>query len=687
MTELWTQALAAIPEARRTTAEARRLASCLSAFGRISDLAGVAEAWLALDRWLRLGVAGAADAKSMGLTVQHSTRVVLFFSVVESSPEVRSALLDAVARLLAGSDATNLLGATGIPGERGFMAEATERLVNRLIPAPRDEHDLSLMAQRLWPNEAEVQRFAHIPDDLFHRLVLLLTPDDRPGMWHGVRAEFADGFRLLSTRIAAQGLTRKLRERSLPGRVIESPFLRSAQLGETLLAAWEGGQDVTELLTAWRIEAAGCRAALGEIHRQLETDGVSVDIVFGIDVLEHCLTRQEDMVAIMSMPAGSARSAAIHRLLARLALRAWQDRSVRHLAGTNLRLLHRRIVDRAGATGEHYIANDRSEYRHIWLAAAGGGALTVLTAAGKVAIASLHHAIHLAALPTGLLYGGNYALCFIALQHLGLMLATKQPAMTAASLASIMRDHPEADRLEPMVDRMTQICASQLAAAIANVAVVAVGAFAFDGLWRLLTGRHWMTMEMAQKTYTDLSPLDSLTIFYAALTGVILWLSSLAGGWFDNWSAYHRLPQAIAEHRLGARLGRGRMQAFAAFWHQHAAGWGTNISLGMMLGMTPALGEVLGLPMDVRHVTLSTGILSLAVSGLGDSWHHQGFVWYALAGIGVMFVLNLGVSFGLSLLTAARALDMSWRELVALGRRLLVRLVRHPAQFVLPPRS
>jgi site-specific recombinase len=37
------------------------------------------------------------------------------------------------------------------------------------------------------------------------------------------------------------------------------------------------------------------------------------------------------------------------------------------------------------------------------------------------------------------------------------------------------------------------------------------------------------------------------------------WAASLIGGWFDNWAAYHRLPQAIADYLLGQRLGRDRM--------------------------------------------------------------------------------------------------------------------------------
>ena len=39
----------------------------------------------------------------------------------------------------------------------------------------------------------------------------------------------------------------------------------------------------------------------------------------------------------------------------------------------NEQRLQRRIVDRAGKTGEHYIAENNEDYRHIWAAAAGGG--------------------------------------------------------------------------------------------------------------------------------------------------------------------------------------------------------------------------------------------------------------------------------------------------------------------------
>ncbi len=77
--------------------------------------------------------------------------------------------------------------------------------------------------------------------------------------------------------------------------------------------------------------------------------------------------------------------------------------------------------------------------------------------------------------------------------------------------------------------------------------------------------------------FHSLSPVDSGTVFYAALTGVILYLAALVGGWVDNWAVYHRLPQAIAEHRLGQPLRaaahdadrRHRVAQHVRLGHQH----------------------------------------------------------------------------------------------------------------------
>jgi len=285
----------------------------------------------------------------------------------------------------------------------------------------------------------------------------------------------------------------------------------------------------------------------------------------------------------------------------------------------------------------------------------------------------------------GVLAGLNYAVGFVVLQRFHLMLAIKQPPMTAATLASLVRAHNRADRLDRMTEFTVSVCSSQFAAAAANVIFVFIGAFILGYLWHLGAGREFLGIREARHLFQTLSPPNGGTVIYAALTGGLLWLAAMIGGWFDNWVVIHRLPQAIADHRQGRRFGRERLARFAGSLSRNAAGWGTSISLGFLLGLTPVFGMMLGVPLDVRHVTLSSGMLALACASL-DGWFSSGWFFWTIASIATLFVLNLSVSFFLALYTAARAYGVERRELAVLGMRLLRRLLSTPLDFVLPER-
>lgn len=218
------------------------------------------------------------------------------------------------------------------------------------------------------------------------------------------------------------------------------------------------------------------------------------------------------------------------------------------------------------------------------------------------------------------------------------------------------------------------------------MAVVSTGAFLVGRAFTALTGHTFFQEEEAVATLRSISPIGSMTIWYAALTGVILWVASIAGGWFDNWVVYHRIPEGVAEHPAGARFGRARFAALGRALSRHASGWGTNISLGFMLGMMPAVGRFTGIPFDVRHVTLNSGILALAASGLDAGPRPLAGLLWAVAGIGVMFVLNLSVSFACSLLNAAKAYELPGDDVRGILRGIGRRLLKSPLQFVRPPR-
>jgi site-specific recombinase len=655
----------------------------VDAFVEATTLSERTDAFVALVRWTRHGWGAPEDgARTRGRTHDDLARFDAFLSLLEDEAEQRRFHL-AMGTLFSESDGTLAFAHAGLPSERGFLTELCERVMNHLLPRPRDDGDLGNLLRRLFRSDGDVERMSLMPAARFVRLAASLFPTELPEAMVGLRHSLANGFRLLATWTLAQGLSPKLRKRSRPGEITESPFYGIARASEAVVERWLSGNTLTDEAEAWRRECERCRDAMVEIHRRIEREGVSTQVVYGLEVIERCLTRMSAMVDVMVLPTGANLFGAVHRLLVTLAKSVRDDHSVRHLLWWNTHLLQRRIVERSGRTGEHYITATRAEYRQMWLAAAGGGLLTVGTAAIKTVISGWHTSDF----AHGFLYGLNYAVSFLLLQRLGLVLATKQPAMTAAALATIMRERRGEERLREIATYAARISRSQLAAVLGNVLVVSAGAAMFVYLWELIFAHPFLAESEAQAVYHQLSPFSSGTVFYAALTGVILWLASVAGGWFDNFCVYHRLPLAIAQHPVGRYFGYDRMQRWSESLSQNASGWATNVSLGFMLGMTPALGHFLGLPLDVRHVTLNSGILSLASASLGRRWFGGGMFLLGIAGVGVMFALNLSVSFLLSLVTAARAYELPAAENRALFRALYRRFIDAPRDFLLPPRT
>jgi site-specific recombinase len=187
--------------------------------------------------------------------------------------------------------------------------------------------------------------------------------------------------------------------------------------------------------------------------------------------------------------------------------------------------------------------------------------------------------------------------------------------------------------------------------------------------------------------------LQSLTLLgpsllFAAFTGVLLFSSALVGGWVENWFVLHRLESALRYNpRIGRWLGTARATRWAHFMGQQISGLASNISLGFMLGLVPPILVFLGLALDVRHVTLSSGQLGAAAASLGWEVVHQDAWWWAVASIPLIGMLNVGVSFYLAFRIALRAHSVTRgdRKLIylAVGHRL-----RHaPLSFFVPARE
>jgi site-specific recombinase len=315
--------------------------------------------------------------------------------------------------------------------------------------------------------------------------------------------------------------------------------------------------------------------------------------------------------------------------------------------------------------------------------AGGGGVLTVGTCAIKFLTKWGHYPLFI----DGFLSAINYAASFVLMQLIGFTLATKQPSMTAAALAGTLRESRGDQGLDELVTIIVRICRSQLAAAIGNIGLVIPAAIGFDMVYQAMRGEPFLDHATAVKTVGSFHLLDSGTFFYAALTGVLLWCSSLAAGWLENWATYRRLPEALAEHRIQRLVGRRTTEWVAARFARHVSGFGGNVTLGFLLGMTPIMGTFFGLPLDVRHVTLSTGSLVLAILSGGLPVLASSELAWAVVGIVCIGLLNFGVSFALALAVALRAREVQASYKWRLARAVLRRFAQRPMPFFFPPRT
>ena len=267
--------------------------------------------------------------------------------------------------------------------------------------------------------------------------------------------------------------------------------------------------------------------------------------------------------------------------------------------------------------------------------------------------------------------------------------------MTAPALAHRLDQVGRPEGLDRFVDDTVAMIRSNAAAIAGNLLAVAPVAFLVQWAAARLLHTNLISPEKAVATIDSFTVLGP-TPLYAIFTGVLLWASSLAAGWADNWFALHRVHDVITYHRrLRFMVGARGAQRLAGFCKRNLSGIVANVSLGFMLGLGPEIVSFFGPHVEVRHVTLSTGAVATAVGVLGAGVMHTAAFWLAVAGIALMGVLNVLVSFALAFNMAMRSRNLRGldrrRITSAVWRRILsdplCLLVQRAATETVPPGS
>jgi len=325
----------------------------------------------------------------------------------------------------------------------------------------------------------------------------------------------------------------------------------------------------------------------------------------------------------------------------------------------------------------------------MFVSSAGAGLIVGGMAWFKILLGRLNAA----PLVEAFLFSMNYSLGFMLIHILHFTIATKQPAMTAARIAAVLSSADggqgkvrpiDADTMASLVNRVFR---TQCVAVLGNLATVLPVAYGIAFVYPMVTGHHLVTPQKAMHMLHELDPIHSLALLYAAIAGVCLFLAGLISGYYDNQALYTRMAQRIRQLRVLRRLlGAERQGRLGRYLEDNLGGLMGNFYFGILLGTMGTVGYLLGLPLDIRHVTFSAANFGTAFVGLNHNITWE-LAATSVGGFLAIGTVNLVVSFALALWVALRARKIRFREGGRLMRALGRQFCAAPLDFFIGPKD
>jgi site-specific recombinase len=617
------------------------------------------------------------------------SRLRALVQLLAERPEFAAAFAVHLNGLLATRMHRVLYADPGVLSSHGFGTGLVRRVLGRLLPPAVDATYLRDLVDEVFDHPRDHAWLEAVPRGDWDALLGVIdaggaafAPARRQ-----CRHELLEAMRLASVRLASLGTESSLLQ-YLPALARhESPFLvQAAETRDFLLG--QLGERAADDGSHHEVLLRQCEDYVAAVRRRSREAGVSVDLVYLLSRIESTIARLRRLRALLVPPAPSApgapdaaRAAAIDFFL--LLVRQENRRnSVRDLFRGTTELLARRVTEQASRSGEHYITASRGEFVGMYRAAAGAGFIIAALALFKLHITKLE----LPLLWEGVAYSLNYGLGFVLIHLLHFTIATKQPAMTATTLAAALdgRDGRDA-RLDALADLAAEVSRTQWVSIAGNVTITMLTAFAIALTAVQFLGWNAADADKAAHLLHDLHPWRSLALLHAAIAGVYLFLSGLISGYYDNQALYHRIPQRLRRVKwLRRLLGERRLAALADYVEHNLGALAGNFLFGCMLGFTPVIGVLLGLPLDIRHVAFASANFAYGLVGLQFA-AQPATVAVSLAGVLLIGLVNLLVSFSLALHVALRSRGITHAQTDGMWRRVLGRFLERPRDFFWPP--
>lgn len=606
-------------------------------------------------------------------------RVRVMLDWLDTHRDVRRQVQLCLQKTLREASGSALFSVTGLPHESAFFSELTERAFCLFLPRHLSPSELPTLFSAMFPDPDDAEWLLELDAGLQERFWKLAADD---GISHTYWKQIEEALVYLTALVVADGISPAFRQRLEPKMPLQAtPFMALRREMEAYLRAAAHDQAAVRSI---RMLIAVCQAQTDRIYDHLDEFGVSLSLVYRLERMRAQLGRMGRLIDVRSSAVSPAPNGAgagrVQSLLADLVAAHHSRSSVRSLVRRSLALLARKLVERSAGLGGCDVARDRAGYYTIFKAACLGGIVLAFTEIMTIATGTL-------GLPdffTGAFASFNYVVSFLVLLAIGGVLAGSQPVVTSPALAGRMGELETNEGMQALLGEAALLLRSQAAAIFGNLAGVIPMMLLISAGSVLIRGTALLDEPQALHALHALSPVGMVTL-YAGFTGVLLWLSSLAAGFADNWFALRRLRDSLAhQRRLVHALGPARAARWAAWLERHVAPITGIVSLGVLLGMMPELGHFFGLPLSILHVTLATGTLVAAGVSLGWNVLETGAFWQAVGGIVLIGVLNVGVAFFCALSLAMRARDIPTRVRRVVFRAVLRRLAITPQTCLMP---
>ncbi len=568
----------------------------------------------------------------------------------------------------------------------GFFSEMRRRISHKLLPDAINSDYLIDLFALFFCKTTDEQWVSAVPDSVWAQLIHALRFDQADqDVAAACQQNLFAASQVLSYRIAALGLEPELLRNYPELEQHSSPFvMQQAELADALSAqAGHAGQiDIKHIL----VMLDQCRAIVTKIRRNSAQTGTSINLTQLLQRMLQQVARLEELLNILHhFQHGQSADIEIVGLFKSLVYSECHKNDLHEHWRENMEVMAVRVTENASRTGEHYITENRSEYYALMRSAMGAGVVIAFMAILKLFFAKQH----LAPLTEAIVFSLNYGLGFILIHILHFTVATKQPAMTAAAIAATIDNASDSKskEMDNLVAMIANTMRSQLVAIFGNVVIVIPVAMLLA--WGVLhyTGEHFITPDKAHQLLATIDPVHSGSLVYAGVAGICLFLSGLIAGYHDNLAVYNRIPQRLrAVTWLQKLLGVPRLERVAQYIENNLGALAGNFYFGCLLGGMSGLGILLGLPIDIRHITFSSAFVGFASFSLDFMLSWQAAA-YAALGLVLIGLVNLGVSFSLALYVAMKSRKVRFKQWRQLLRSLATRINQHPGEFILPPKK